>query len=88
MRAIHTDLDVAQEKRIDDYWHVDESRSLSNSLTNFTRFTPKGYMWSGERLTKLQTTTRTDHVWREVWIKIGKSAEKQKTRMGEPEAKT
>ena len=36
-RATHTDLDVMQEKRIDDYSNVDATRSLSDS---------KGYMWS------------------------------------------
>ena len=50
--STHTDLDVAQEKRIDDYWNVDGDRNLSDSWTGFTRFTllnetpPKGYMWS------------------------------------------
>ena len=32
-------------------------------------------MWSGGRLTKIQTTTRPDHVWPEVWTKIGKAAQ-------------
>ena len=32
-------------------------------------------MWSGERLTKIQTTTRPDHVWPEVWTKIGEAAQ-------------
>ena len=31
-------------------------------------------MWSGERLTQIQTTTRRDDVWPEVWTKIGKAA--------------
>ena len=35
----------------------------------------KGYMWSGERLTKVRTTARPDHVWPEVWSKIGKAAQ-------------
>ena len=54
----HTDLDVAQEKRIDDYCNVDGNRNLSDSWTGFTRFTllnetpPRGCMWYGERLTK------------------------------------
>ena len=38
-RSTHTDLDVLQEKRIDDYWHVDENRNLSNSWRGFTKFT-------------------------------------------------
>ena len=32
-------------------------------------------MWSGERLTKVQTTPRPDHVWPEEWSKIGKAAQ-------------
>ena len=78
-RSPHTDLDVMQEKRVDDYWKVDSNRSLSDSWTVFTKFTllkekpPKGYMWSGERLTEVPTTTRPDHVWPEVWTQIGKS---------------
>ena len=31
IRSTHTDLDVAQEKRIDDYWNVDGDRNLSDS---------------------------------------------------------
>ena len=67
-RSTHTDLDVLQEKRIDDYWNVDSSKHVSDSWRGFTKFTllieklPKGCMWSGERLTKIQTTTRPDHV--------------------------
>ena len=52
-RITHTNLDVKQEKRIDDYWNIDESRNLSDPWTGFTQFTlledkpPNGYMWSG-----------------------------------------
>ena len=31
-------------------------------------------MWSGERLTKRQVTSRTDHLWPELWIKLGRNA--------------
>ena len=47
------DLDVKQERRIDDYWNIDGSRDLSASWTGFTQFTlleekpPDGYMWAG-----------------------------------------
>ena len=50
-----TNLDVKQEKRIDDYWNIDGSRDLSDPWTGFTQFTlleekpPEGYMWSGWR---------------------------------------
>ena len=82
-RSTQTDLDALQEKRIDDYWNVDSSKSLSDSRTGFTKFVllkenpSKGYMWSGERLTKIQATTRPDNVWVEVWSNIGKAAQKR-----------
>ena len=53
-RTTHTNLDVKQEKRIDDYWNIDGSRDLSDPWTGFTQFTLleekalHGYMWSGE----------------------------------------
>ena len=31
-------------------------------------------MWSGERLTRKQLTSRPDHLWPELWIKLGTSA--------------
>ena len=67
-RSTHTDLDVLQEKRVDDCWNVDANRSSLDSWKGFAKFTllnekpPKGYMWSGGRLTMIQTTTRPDHV--------------------------
>ena len=66
-RTTHTNLDVMQERRIDDYWNVDGSRDLSDSWTGFTQFTlleekpREGYVWSGERLTRKQLTSRPDH---------------------------
>ena len=86
-RTTDTNLDVKQEKRIDDYWNIDGSRDLSDPWTGFTQFTlleekpPDGYMWSGERLTRKQLTSRPDHPWPELWKSMGKHAklkEKQK----------
>ena len=37
-RTTHTNLDVKQEKRIDDYWNIDRSRDLSDPWTGFTQF--------------------------------------------------
>ena len=60
-------------------WWTD--RDLSDSWTGFTQFTlleekpPDGYMWSGWRLTKRQVTYRPDHLWPELWIKLGRNAE-------------
>ena len=61
-RTTHTNLDVKQEKRIDDYWNIDGSRDLSESWTGFTRCTLlvekalDGYMWSRGRFTRKQLT--------------------------------
>ena len=55
-------------------------RDLSDPWTGFTQFTlleekpPNGYMWSGERLTRKQLTSRPDHLWPELWEKMGKNA--------------
>ena len=79
-RTTHTNLDVKQERRIDDYWNIDGSRDLSDPWTGFTQFTlleekpPEGYMWSGARLTRKQQTSRRDHLWTEIWKTMGKSA--------------
>ena len=59
-RTTHTNLDVKQERRIDDYWNIDGSRDLSGSWTGFTQFIqldekrPDGFLWSGGRLTRRQ----------------------------------
>ena len=37
-RTTHTNLDVMQESRIDDYWNIDGSSGLSDSWTGFTQF--------------------------------------------------
>ena len=45
---------------------------------------------SGRRVTKVQTTTRPDRVWPEVWIKIGKAAQnraKQEWKKREPKTR-
>ena len=79
-RTTHTNLDVKQEKRIDDYWNIDGSRDLSDPWTGFTQFTlleekaPDGYLWSGGRLTRKQLTSRPDHLWPELWKSMGKHA--------------
>ena len=89
----HTNLDVKQERRIDGNWNIDGSRDMSDYCTSFTQFTlleekpPDGKMWSGERLTRKQLTSRPDHLWPELWEKMGKNAklkEKQKWSHEEP----
>ena len=65
-RTARTNLDVEQERRIDDYWNIDGSIDLSDSWTGFTQFTlleekpPDGYMWSEETdKTAVDTHTRS-----------------------------
>ena len=75
-----TNLEVLQERRIDDSWNIDGSRDLSDPWTGFKQFTlleekpPDGYMWSGERLTKLQVTTRPDQFMARALEKMGTNA--------------
>ena len=55
-RSTHTDLDVMQEKRVEDYWNVVMNRSLSDSWTGFTKILelkekrPNGFLWFGEKI--------------------------------------
>ena len=37
--STHTDLDVVQEKKIDDYWNVDSSKHELDSWRGFRKFT-------------------------------------------------
>ena len=48
---------------------------VSRRFTLLEEKPPKGYIWTVERLTKVQTTTRPDYVWPGVWTKIGKAAQ-------------
>ena len=79
-RTTHTNLDVKQEKRIDDFWNIDGTRDLSDSWTGFTQFTsleekpPDKKMWSGGSFTRKQLTSRPDYLWPELWEKMGKNA--------------
>ena len=85
-RTTHTNWDVKQEKRIDDYLNIDGSRDLCDPWTGFTQFTlleekpPNGYMWSGRRLTRKQVTSRPDHLWPEIWKTMGRNAKLKEKR--------
>ena len=92
-RTTDTSLDVMLEKNIDHYWNVDGDRELSDTWTDFTRFTilnvkpPDGYTWSGERLTRKQATSRPDTLWPEIWKDVSvasKRKEKQKCAIEKP----
>ena len=80
-------------ENIDDYWNVDGDRELSDTWTGFTRFTtlkekpPDEFSWSGETLTRKQTTSRLDHLWPETWkdmSEASKRKEKQKWTIEKP----
>ena len=78
-KTTHTNLDVKQEERIDDYRNIDGSRDLSDAWTGFAQFSlsegpPKGDMWSGWRLTKRQATSKSDHLWPELWRGVARNA--------------
>ena len=78
-----------QESRIDDHWNIDGSRGLSDSWTGFTQVTllkekpPDGYMWSGERLTKRQATSRPDHLWPEIWRSMSRNSKIKEEKFGQ-----
>ena len=86
-RTTHTNLDVTEEKRIDD---IGISMGLETSLI-LGQVSHNLLYWKkklltekcgpGGRLTRKQLTSRLDHLWPELWKSIGKHAklkEKQK----------
>ena len=79
-RTTYASLDVLLEKHIDDDWIVDGERDLSDAWTGCTGFIllnerpPDGYTWSGERLTRKQTTSRPDNVWPDIWKHMSDAA--------------
>ena len=77
-RTTRTNLDVKQERRIDDYWNIDGSRDLSDSCTGYTQFTilsekpPEGKKWSGWRLTRKAANIQARSFMARTLEKIGK----------------
>ena len=73
-------MDVARSTHTVLCWNTDSNRILSDSWKGFTKFTqlkeklPKGYMSSGERLTRVQATSRPDHLWPELWRGMARNA--------------
>ena len=83
--STHTDLDVAQEKRVDDHWKVDGNRNLSDSWTEVSRDL---HFWTkllredkcgagGDWQKIIPTTSRPDHTWHDAWTRIGKAAQRR-----------
>ena len=86
-RTTHTNLDVKQERRIDDYWNIDGSRDLSDSWTGFTQFTlleekpPDGFLWSGGEIDEKTAYIQARSFMARTLGEMGKNAklkEKQK----------
>ena len=86
-RTTHTNLDVKQERLIDDYWNIDGSKDLSDPWTGFTHFTlleekpPDGHMVRGEINEKTADIQARSFMARTLGEKMGKHAklkEKQK----------
>ena len=82
-RTTFSSSDVLLEENIEDYWNMDGGKELSDAWTGFTRFIllnerpPDGYTWSGERLTRKQSTSRPDNVWPDMWKHMSDAAEKK-----------
>ena len=85
-RTAHTNLDVEEEKRIDDYWNIGGSRDLSDSWTSFAQFTlierktsRTNFCGSGERSsTKNSLTSKPNHLWPELWDNNGKDRQAER----------
>ena len=88
LRRTNTTLDVLVDSRIDEYWNVDGERELSWPWCGFTQSTilnekpPNGYTWFGQRLTKVQATSRPDYIWLEVLSNMSKRSHKKKSGSG------
>ena len=94
IRSTHTDLDVAQEKRIDDSWNVEGNRNLSDLCKGFTSFTLLNEILRKDICGPEETdknpndiTSRSHMVWRldKNWKN---RARKRDTRMGNRGTKT
>ena len=49
-------------------------RILGQAVYSMEEKPPDGYMWSRERLAKLQATSRPDYLWPELCTKLGRNA--------------
>ena len=82
LRQTKTSSDVFQEATIDDYWHIDGDKSLSEPWISVTRFAllnknlPEGYMCVQGRLTKKQVTTRRGTVRPEESLNMSKGSQR------------
>ena len=75
-RTTLTNLDVMQERRIDGNWNIDGSRDLSDPwiVSLSLLYWKKNLQKDMRRLTRKQLPSRPDHLWPELWEKMGKNA--------------
>ena len=80
-RATCTNLDVLILTIVGMWTRIEVYQILGQDSRKFTllkeKNPPKGYTWSGKRLTKNQATTRPENLWPDVWSKMGKAARKK-----------
>ena len=81
--ATSTSLDVMLEKSIDDYCNVDGYREIVGYVDRSYKIhgigwkkPPDGYTWSGERLTRKQTTSRPASLWPEIWKDMSEASKR------------
>ena len=81
-RTTHTNLDVKQEKRIDDSWNMAlETCLILGQVSHNLLYSTKKLLTDICGLTRKQLTSRPDHLWPGLWKSMGKHAklkEKQK----------
>ena len=68
------------ERRIDDRRRPRPTRSVDwiHTIHYIGRKLPDGYTWSGERLTKKQTTSSLVYLRPEIWKDVSQAAKKTK----------
>ena len=83
IRTTHTNLDVM-------YWNIEGNRDPSYSWTrvhtihHIGQELPDGLTWSGERLTKKQTTSRPDQFGPETWKDMSEATQQKKRTIEKP----
>ena len=56
-------------------------RGLDSQDLQFWRTSiPEGQMWSGNRLTKIRTTSQLDEIWPDIWSKMSKHSQREARR--------
>jgi len=77
-RRTYTNLESKAENFVADFWTSSGARELSEDWTGKTCLPilrpvlEPGYKWIEGRPTRMQTTTRPDHLWPEIWEQMSK----------------